>query len=141
MAVTVNVVAILFAISVFVSASIGNVIAQSESLSNNVNEESNEEQTSHSSSSQTSLQADNPLRSMLTRGSHRLTNNKNMASVMEAINSGNWDRFTPAPVTEPNCYVEVQVVERVPGRCIRVGNGRPACQTQHYLSLNTEECS
>lgn len=31
-------------------------------------------------------------------------------ALQNAPDSINWQQFTPPPVTEPNCYVEVQVV-------------------------------
>ncbi|GFV56701.1 uncharacterized protein TNCV_4505771 [Trichonephila clavipes] len=45
------------------------------------------------------------------------------------------------PIQQAQCYVEVQVTHRHPGRCIRLGGQIPACRSNEYLHVNYQECS
>uniref|UniRef100_T1IHU0 Uncharacterized protein n=1 Tax=Strigamia maritima TaxID=126957 RepID=T1IHU0_STRMM len=74
--------------------------------------------------------------------SEKASNSRDISDALkEVIASGNWERFTPAPVKHVNCHVEVQVVQKIPGRCIHLGLRRiPACQTQNWVSFNSEDC-
>ncbi|GIX73187.1 hypothetical protein CDAR_415271 [Caerostris darwini] len=47
---------------------------------------------------------------------------------------------TDPPILHPQCHVEVQVVQRVPGHCIRLGGNTPACQTNEFLYPFNIEC-
>ncbi|CAL1293438.1 unnamed protein product [Larinioides sclopetarius] len=59
-----------------------------------------------------------------------------------SYNAGDFSRYmTAKPVRKAQCYVEFQVTQRKPGRCIRLGGHTPACQTSDYVSINFNECS
>ncbi|GBN77448.1 hypothetical protein AVEN_87213-1 [Araneus ventricosus] len=59
-----------------------------------------------------------------------------------SYNAGDFSRYmTAKPVRKAQCYVEFQVTQRQPGRCIRLGGQTPACQTSDYVSINFSECS
>ncbi|GFS78817.1 uncharacterized protein NPIL_325501 [Nephila pilipes] len=67
------------------------------------------------------------------------------SSIEEAqrnYDQGDFSRYMMTePVQEAQCYVELQVVQREPGRCIRLGGQVPACQTKDYVHINYKECS
>ncbi|GIY56075.1 hypothetical protein CEXT_309081 [Caerostris extrusa] len=44
------------------------------------------------------------------------------------------------PIHQPQCHVEVQVVQRRSGHCIRLGGSTPACQTNEFLYPFNAEC-
>ncbi|XP_054160358.1 uncharacterized protein LOC128958514 [Oppia nitens] len=48
--------------------------------------------------------------------------------------------YTVPPVLEPNCYVEVQVIQRMPGKCTKLAGNVPACQAQDFISLDYNSC-
>ncbi|KAF8770070.1 uncharacterized protein LOC129988554 isoform X2 [Argiope bruennichi] len=59
-----------------------------------------------------------------------------------SYSAGDFSRYmTAQPVGKAQCYVEFQVTQRQPGRCIRLGGQTPACQTSDYVSINFNECS
>ncbi|KAI1283257.1 hypothetical protein HDE_12839 [Halotydeus destructor] len=47
------------------------------------------------------------------------------------------EQFGPPPVTEPNCYVEVQVTHRMPGKCTKLGGAIPACQARDLIAFDS----
>ncbi|GIY13745.1 hypothetical protein CDAR_531311 [Caerostris darwini] len=44
------------------------------------------------------------------------------------------------PIHQPQCHVEVQVVQRRSGHCIRLDGNTPACQTNEFLYPFNSEC-
>ncbi|XP_052815791.1 uncharacterized protein LOC128242606 [Mya arenaria] len=61
-----------------------------------------------------------------------------------AGNETDWSAFvpaTPAP-EEIDCHVEVEVVHRIGGRCVRLGGVRQmsVCQSGMYLDVHNTEC-
>ena len=48
-----------------------------------------------------------------------------------------WTQYTAPPVTEPSCYVEVQVRQKMPGSCTRLGGALPACQAQDLVTFDS----
>lgn len=40
--------------------------------------------------------------------------------------------------TGSDCFIEVTRVERVPGKCHKVNNGLPICQSENYMAINSE---
>ncbi|KAH3869337.1 uncharacterized protein LOC127865480 [Dreissena polymorpha] len=59
-------------------------------------------------------------------------------------NESDWSRFIPDIPTgdEVDCYVEVEVVHRVGGRCVRLGGQRrmAVCQSGMYLDVHSDIC-
>ncbi|CAG2178788.1 unnamed protein product [Oppiella nova] len=48
--------------------------------------------------------------------------------------------FTTPPIIESNCYVEVQVIQRMPGKCTKLGGRIPACQAQDFVTIDYNTC-
>ncbi|GBO28803.1 hypothetical protein AVEN_198270-1, partial [Araneus ventricosus] len=59
-----------------------------------------------------------------------------------SYNAGDFSRYmTAKPVDMAECYVKETVIQRHPGRCIRLGGGIPACQASGYTDINYSQCS
>ncbi|KAK3592424.1 hypothetical protein CHS0354_036054 [Potamilus streckersoni] len=57
--------------------------------------------------------------------------------------ASDWTRFTPRPPSsdEIQCYAEVKVTERVPGRCIQLWQSPlRVCQAGIHLDLYSDDC-
>ncbi|GIZ02079.1 hypothetical protein CEXT_583401 [Caerostris extrusa] len=56
--------------------------------------------------------------------------------------SGDVSRYVTdkLPISKPECHVEVQVMQRQPGRCIRLRDHTAACQTKDFIYPFNLEC-
>ncbi|CAM1291416.1 Uncharacterised protein g119 [Pycnogonum litorale] len=63
-----------------------------------------------------------------------------LRQALKGLSEEEMKAFTPPPVVDPQCYVEVEVVQRFPGRCIMLGGKIPGCQSQEWLSVYSEAC-
>ncbi|CAG2115026.1 unnamed protein product [Medioppia subpectinata] len=73
-------------------------------------------------------------------------NRENIEALRQAIqaspqmNLQQLSAFTAPPVIESNCYVEVQVVQKMPGKCTKLGGRIPACQSQDFITIDYNSC-
>jgi type II secretory pathway component HofQ len=66
-----------------------------------------------------------------------------LRKAIQSVDPSKWAQvFTPPPVTaqDVTCFVEVQVTQRKPGRCVKLGGTIPACQSNEIVSVDTEDC-
>ena len=66
-----------------------------------------------------------------------------LRDIIQSIDPKDWAKvFTPPPLKEEDvtCFVEVQVTQRKPGRCIKLGGNIPACQSNEIVSVETDQC-
>lgn len=66
---------------------------------------------------------------------------QDLDTLRQTLMNEDWNQFTPPPMTESNCHVEIQVTQRVPGRCTRLGGRIPACQAQDLVTIDYTDCN
>jgi len=74
---------------------------------------------------------------------HDKASMESLRKAIQGVEPSSWvSMFTPPPLQEEDigCFVEVQVTQRKPGRCIRLGGRIPACQSNEIVSVDTDEC-
>lgn len=62
---------------------------------------------------------------------------------IQSVDPSKWaEVFTSPPLQleDITCHVEVQVTQRKPGRCVKLGGHIPACQSNEIVSVDTDEC-
>lgn len=66
-----------------------------------------------------------------------------LRKALQNLDPSQWAQFTPAPMAtteEPSCYVELQVTQRMPGRCTKLGGKIPACQSNDIVTIDYGSC-
>jgi len=66
-----------------------------------------------------------------------------LRKTLQNLDPSKWAQFTPAPLAateEPSCYVELQVTQRMPGRCTKLGGKIPACQSNDIVTIDYGSC-